>query len=202
MLFKRKREIDPWELFKERLVKTIDTDFEIIHKIIVEDNLVKCISSNISRIPVSFFAAFEGDDFKADITVESDRSSEPASIVITADFSSKKSRKPEKKIITTVESPREFISEKLGIKNESAIAIVDSVIQEHKDHFESVFDIAKYPYELIYHKKHNQIIIRLTFPGTVRIHKNERFGYAVPTWLEYNKKNNIFTIISIVSDCL
>ena len=95
------------------------------------------------------------------------------------------------------------MEENLKLRNGKVIASVENLIKEVRNYFRSQMDWGNAPYTIIYHKKHNQLIVRFRF-----ITKSLQFnimGESIvlgSSWIEYNQRKNSFFLVTILDNCV
>lgn len=118
---------------------------------------------------------------------------------------SKKQRADQKKSAAVEpSSPWSCSLTSLTLKNKEIYEQLEDAINIVCTGYHIVEENETCPYELIYHKKHNQIITRFKLSNTnpeLKLLKGFPSNLVMP-WIEYNKKRNHFVLVAVMNECV
>ena len=201
---KRSREDNSWETFVSSLRTLIDKQYPQINTIKTAPLSVHLFMSVLSRIPLSLFEHLEYDGYSISGIVLAPKKTAKPNLCVQIAYTEKKVCLDSSKIIlknNNLQSPKQFLEQNLKLKNEDTVALVQKVVVSVHKMFNSQMNW-NLPYNIIYFKKHNQIIIRFKFKENyVRIVSQNNF-HLKSSWIEFSKKKGDFFMVSIIENCV
>ena len=201
-MFKRKRS-DGWSDFVDSLRTTIDDNYEQVNEIKIAPLLVELSCSYISRIPLSLFNILVCTDYDAEMELSTQTKQSKTSIDVRVNYIEGRNKRLLDSVPETIlQSPKEFLQNNLKLKNDSAIHSVESFIETVQKQFPTQLNWSNAPYTIIYHRKHNQIIVRFKFGKIVEFQMMDENEQLKASWFEYNKKQELFYLVTVIENCI
>jgi len=202
MFSKRKRSCS-WDDFIGSVATTVDRDYPQINKI---ETLPLCIVfyfATIARIPFRLFGAVLAHETYSGSVALNMEQGKPNTVLRVNYSENAKHSRTVRATSHVLQSPKKFMEEDLKLRNAKAIAAVERIIQDVRDYFPSQLDWGNAPYTIIYHKKHNQIIIRFCFEqNSFAFDLSGDCASLAKSWIEYNKRLRLFYLVSVVNNCI
>ena len=201
---KRKRVNSSWDDFVDELRDQIDSKYKQVNTMETSPLQVMLYLSPIARVPFSMFSYLDNPDYDGIVDLNPVTSQGKTKLTLTVKYGNNSKRSSVEATNSYVlQSPKRFMEENLKLRNQEVIASVGNLIKEVQNYFRSQMDWGNAPYTIIYHKKHNQLIVRFRF-----ITKSLKFnimGESIvlgSSWIEYNQRKNSFFLVTILDNCV
>jgi len=201
---KRKRVNSSWDDFVDELRDQIDSKYKQVNTMETSPLQVMLYLSPIARVPFTIFSYLDNPDYDGIVDLNPVTSQGKTKLTLTVKYSNNSKRSNVHATNSYVlQSPKKFMEENLKLRNGKVIASVENLIKEVQNYFRSQMDWGNAPYTIIYHKKHNQLIVRFRF-----ITKSLQFnimGESIvlgSSWIEYNQRKNSFFLVTILDNCV
>ena len=204
-MFKRKRTPDDdWSVFVDE-VKRRAASIDAVTRTTASDTtlLFKLVSG--ARIPTNLVDTLCGATYDTRAWIVHDEATLLVHVACNPRGAKKScaSEQPPSKTFTADTALRE----QLRLRNHEVFDQLDTSIEQVYTayHDEMAWGGTEQPYEIIYHKKHSQIITRFQFstatPSVKMIPMPPLLHMATP-WIEYNAKQQTFWLVIILKECL
>jgi len=202
---KRGREDTSWEKFVSTIRYTIDTKFEEVNTIEAMPLSITIFMPTVSRIKLALFESLKHDNYSSKVAISIETIDGKENISIKVSYVEKKTKfeEEERKDDILFQSPKNYLEQTLHLKDNSTIELVDRTINSVFTNFKTQINWTTCSaYNLIYFKKHNQIIIRFQFKGdTCSFHKQLREDSLKSSWIEYTSRRKRFFLVSVIENC-
>lgn len=200
---KRGRDDDTsWDEFVSSVRSKIEKKYEQVNTIQSAPLSISIFMPTSSRIPIGLFSLLRYENYFATFTVSVTLLQRKENLRVQVSYSTKSVKFSENTSELMLQSPKGFLQNNLQLKNKETVEAVDRLIKVVFKKFPKQMNWVGVPYQMIYFKKHNQIILRFKFTGDVIPFTNDVKDECLKSsWMEYNTKSKNFHLVNVLENC-
>jgi len=201
---KRTRDDTSWDDFVTKVRTTIDKNYEQVNTLQSSPLSISIYMPTGSRIPVDILSVLKYENYGSTYVISVQQLEEKNNICVQVSYSTKHGRIEDQvqSAELMLQSPRVFLEKNLQLKDKKTIDTVERLVKEVHKKFPRQMNWTGVPYQMIYFKKHNQIILRFKFTGDFVPFSNDLKDETLKKgWIEYATKTKQFYFVSVVENC-
>ena len=200
---KRVREDNSWDNFVTNVRATIEKDHEEVNTIESSPLNIRLFMSTGSRISIPLFGILKYRNYTMNVVISTKTIGLKDILYISVSYTEKKVKFDETRPLGIIfQSPKEYLESTLQLKDKQTIELVDRTISDVFGKFKTQMNWNGDPYQMIYFKKHNQIILRFKFKESIiSFDKEIRENSLKTSWIEYATRTKFFFLVSVIPNC-
>lgn len=199
---KRGRDDTSWDEFVSCVRSKIEKKYEQVNTIQSAPLSISIFMPTGSRIPLGLFSLLKYENYFATFTVSVTPLEGKDNLRVQVSYSTKNVKFLDNPNELMLQSPKGFLQNNLQLKDKETVEAVDRLIKVVFKKFPKQMNWTGVPYQMIYFKKHNQIILRFKFTGDVIPFTNDVKDECLKSsWMEYNSKSKNFHLVNVLENC-